>query len=403
MFNCHICNYSTTRKFSFNRHQNGKNHIKLKELDDKNNLILNEQNVVPIQEPINNNLNCKKCYKSYKTKEYLINHESKCMGVNILTCSKCMFTFSNRFSKSKHLKANKCKPIIVPEKNKSVETQTDNILDLNINNKLINIILEKDKKLEILNKTIEENNYKIDNTIEKSLNQNNFIILNDITITSRLKDNYINATLLCQAGGLNFDNWYMLKSTKKLIEELEKSETDKSITNDDQYTWIHPDLSIQLAQWISPKFALHVSKWIRTLFTNYNPFMNQIIQEKERRIKLLENTYVKKHTRINYKDTNVIYMLTTKDYKDRRIYIIGKAIKLKNRLSAYNKTIDHEVVYYKSCKNEEQMNIVENVILLKLNKYQEVANRDRFILPLENDISLFTNIIDESINFLENY
>ena len=44
-----------------------------------------------------------------------------------------------------------------------------------------------------------------------------------------------------------------------------------------------------------------------------------------------------------------------------------------------------------------------NVILLKLNKYQEVANRDRFILPLENDISLFKNIIDESINFLENY
>jgi hypothetical protein len=35
----------------------------------------------------------------------------------------------------------------------------------------------------------------------------------------------------------------------------------------------------------------------------------------------------------------------------------------------------------------------------KLNKYREKANRDRFILPLENDISLFTNVINECINF----
>lgn len=96
-------------------------------------------------------------------------------------------------------------------------------------------------------------------------------------------------------------------------------------------------------------------------------------------------------------------MLTTKDYKERRIYIIGKTQNLTNRLSTYNKTIDHEVIYYKKCKNLENMDIVENIILKKLNKYQEVANRDRFILPLENDISLFINIINDSINFFENH
>ena len=31
--------------------------------------------------------------------------------------------------------------------------------------------------------------------------------------------------------------------------------------------------------------------------------------------------------------------------------------------------------------------------------YKEIANRDRFILPLEKDISFFTNIIDESVKF----
>jgi hypothetical protein len=95
-------------------------------------------------------------------------------------------------------------------------------------------------------------------------------------------------------------------------------------------------------------------------------------------------------------------MLTTKDYKDKRIYIIGKAINLTNRLSTYNKTIDHEVVYYKGCNDKEQMNIVESIVLNKLNKYREVANRDRFILPLENDISLFINIINSTISFFEN-
>ena len=100
----------------------------------------------------------------------------------------------------------------------------------------------------------------------------------------------------------------------------------------------------------------------------------------------------------NYNCSNVIYMLTTKDYKKQRIYIIGKATNLKNRLSVYNKTIDHDVVFYKSCNNENEMNAIETIVLLKLNKYQEVANRDRFILPLENDISLFTNIINETIN-----
>jgi hypothetical protein len=41
---------------------------------------------------------------------------------------------------------------------------------------------------------------------------------------------------------------------------------------------------------------------------------------------------------------------------------------------------------------------IELIVLNKLKKYQEKANRDRFILPIENDISLFTNIIDKCIH-----
>ena len=41
------------------------------------------------------------------------------------------------------------------------------------------------------------------------------------------------------------------------------------------------------------------------------------------------------------------------------------------------------------------------MVLNKLKQYQEKANRNRFILPLENDISLFTNIVEKCINFFE--
>jgi len=126
------------------------------------------------------------------------------------------------------------------------------------------------------------------------------------------------------------------------------------------------------------------------------------IKIKEKRIKYLENTYLKKQERIKYSEKNVIYILTTEDNKKKRNYIIGKTINLTNRLSTYNKTIEHEIVYYKSCKNKENMNIIETMILTKLKDYKECSNRDRFILPLEKDISFFTNIIDDAINFFTN-
>ena len=70
-------------------------------------------------------------------------------------------------------------------------------------------------------------------------------------------------------------------------------------------------------------------------------------------------------------------------------------------MSVYNKTAEHEVVYYKSCNNKEEMNIIEMIILYKLKNYRETANRDRFILPIEKDISFFTNIIENSINIFK--
>lgn len=69
-------------------------------------------------------------------------------------------------------------------------------------------------------------------------------------------------------------------------------------------------------------------------------------------------------------------------------------------MSSYNKTAEHEVVYYKECQNKEDMNLVEKIVLRKLDPYREKANRYRIVLPLDKSIDLFIDAINQYINTL---
>ena len=242
--------------------------------------------------------------------------------------------------------------------------------------------------------------------------------LNNITITSRHPDHYVNATQLCQAGNKKFSHWISLDSTKDIITVLSSDvgipasllvDTKRGQTTKfNQCSWIHPDLAIQLAQWISPSFALQVSRWVRDLFNNGSIIIDIALlktQEKQlnikdQRIKQLEEACLSKQRRVEYKEKNVIYMLTTDDHLKRRTYIFGKAKNLTTRLGTYNKTCDHTVIYYRECKNDDDMSVIETLVLSKLRDYREKANRDRFILPDDKDVSFFTTIIDECIDFI---
>ena len=61
-------------------------------------------------------------------------------------------------------------------------------------------------------------------------------------------------------------------------------------------------------------------------------------------------------------------------------YILVKAVNPTNRLSVYNKSDEHEVIYYQKYSDEEKMNIAETMVFNKLKEYREQANRERFIL-----------------------
>ena len=275
-----------------------------------------------------------------------------------------------------------------------------------------------------------------ENVEEPILENKRKLVLNEISVISRKEDNYINATQLCKAGGKRFNNWIRMETTQELIKELEEemkksnatklalenqAQTDtakgsalnsadpfgkeKSLveiistgSNSSRGSWIHPDLGIQLAQWISPKFSIQVSRWVRQLCTVGKVEIDlKTLKENQKRIKLLENKCLARQRRVEYKEKNVIYILTTKNNKKDGIYTFGKAKDFMNRLSSYNKSEEHEVVFIKECQNEKHMDVMENLIFYKLDKYREQANRERFIVPKDKDVEFFIDVVDETI------
>ena len=113
------------------------------------------------------------------------------------------------------------------------------------------------------------------------------------------------------------------------------------------------------------------------------------------RVKALEKKYLRKQPRDLYPDLNVVYIITNPDLQARGTYILGSATNLTNRLSTYNKSAEHLVIYYAKCRSKENMRALELFILQKLSSYREQANRDRFKLPDDKDVNFFVDALKE--------
>ena len=85
-------------------------------------------------------------------------------------------------------------------------------------------------------------------------------------------DGYINATMLCKAGGKLFGHYKTTKRTNTYLEALslhlkipiKELVLSKQGGNNkyEQGTWIHPYIATHLGQWISADFSIKVSIWI---------------------------------------------------------------------------------------------------------------------------------------------
>jgi len=358
---------------------------------------------------------CNECSVIFDTKQHLLQHQNKknkCISVTRFRCKECKKYFKQNKNLIDHTIKLICKKNKQNELIKSLPVEEKKIP---INNQLINIIVDKSNTINNLKNEIKQKEEIISNQFIELLSDNKLIyskyIFNNTIIAYRNKDNYLNALHMCKAFDKDFNEWYNLDSTKKILDEykIEYNLSLVELIENGNEIWIHPDFAIYLAYWISSKFGLDITKLIRTNSTNIDKLNNfKSIENldndnklKDYKIKLLENSFIKKQKRIDYPDKNLIYLITTDENKKNRNYIIGKATDLKNRLSSYNKTAEHEVIYYKSCGNESDMNLTEQLVLNRLNIYREQANRDRFILPIEKDISLFINIINNCINFIK--
>ncbi len=239
---------------------------------------------------------------------------------------------------------------------------------------------------------------------------------NDFYIEHRNDDGYIDITNLCKAGKKEFKDWNRLQKSKAYLKVLSvevnipTSDLVKvgtgSKNKETKHTWVHPYVAINIAQWISPVFDVKVSSWVYEIMitgkvdiskTKSYLELQKENKDKDLRITYLEKKYIKKHPRLEIKERNVIYIISTRLLMSERRYIMGKAHDLTSRLSTYNKSDEHEIIYYKECKDEESMGIVENMVFYKLREYRESANRERFILPEEKEIKFFKEIIDECV------
>ena len=234
---CDYCKYITDRKFDLKKHHTRKHknekykyseYILLCENVNPfcENVSPNCANVSPNSENVNPQYICKKCNKIYKSNRYLIQHEINCKGVDDLTCSTCMISFTTRQAKYKHIKRNNCKPksIIhartpnqynidkinnVKQLTNNIETQNINNIQTQNNNFIINNYgserldyLNYEKMLEIFKKSYniptfltkeihfnknfpENNNIKYENNNSVLVKKNDKFIYKNLTVLAR--------------------------------------------------------------------------------------------------------------------------------------------------------------------------------------------------------------------------
>jgi hypothetical protein len=274
-------------------------------------------------------------------------------------------------------------------------------IDISLNNKQINRIKYKDVPEEVVKKDIQSLTLKDNYQLEY-----------------REEDGYINITNLCKAGGKEFKSWNRLDKTKRFLEvlgmEVKINTSDlikigsgcKFGTNIQSGTWAHPQVAINISQWISPEFDVMVSRWIYQIMltgkfdikdkktTQELDEMNKENKLLKNRIKLLESKVLQKQKREVFEENkNVIYIVTTEYKEAQGHYKIGKAQNLQKRLSTYNTTEKHEVIYNTSCKNKKIMDVLETMIHTRLDNCRIEPNHEWF--KSEEDAEDFIKIIEE--------
>ena len=390
---CEFCLNDFTNKTSLNTHQRSAKYC------------LKIQNV-----PNTGNFVCKICEKAFIRKSELLSHSKTCKR-NPDIIEEELLSTHKELDNSKNL-------VEMLEKQVKEQKQTIKELQDKLENVAISAVsrhFEEHNTVDVVEEGDSNDDEEKEEYFLKDLE-----VSKGYTISHREEDGYINVTQLCAAGKKKFNDWNRLSKTKSFLQVLSTAagipapalvqvgSGNKFRSTEGQATWVHPQVAINIAQWISPHFDVKVSTWVyeammtgKVDISNTKSYreLQKEVKDKDIKINLLTKKYVKKQPRLEITERNVVYILTTKSMKKDRRYILGKATNLTSRLSTYNKTDEHEIVYYQGCNDEDMMSIVETMVFNKLKKYREQANWERFVLPPDQDISLFVDTVKSCIEF----
>jgi len=344
--------------------------------------------------------NCKFCNKKYSCKQSKWKHEQTCKEKDKkITIDEQFTDLTNKIKQLEDQVSKQPKPVI---KKETVVQDTA----VQINKQLIETFTNKlsDKDLTIAKlkeQTTINHTRPVKNNILTFESESPYKInINNIVFIASDETNYFNGTQICKNFNKDIFVWLDLTETKTIITELNNSsDIDCYYYEQNGLIWLHPTLTIILAQWICPKFLAQSCSLLINILESNN-YLEKKLEKSDRKIDTLVTSLVKKQPRVAYPEANVVYLITSDAHVKERTYIVGKAVNLTCRLSTYNKTCEHVVIYYRSCSTPENMNVVEQIILNKLAPYREVANRDRFILPVDKDIGFFIGVFNSACDFV---
>ena len=319
---------------------------------------------------------CKACNKTYKDASGLWRHNKQhhtpIQNQEIQVeekkhlCKKCNKELANRISRWRHEK-------ICKVQDESAELK---------------------QKIEQMAKSIESLQKNTQEQPADNWESTEFFQFNKVKLIPRKSDCYIDVVPICTSTSTSLDTWLSFESTKTLITHLLKSiPIYKLMYNEsDSKIYTHPELAKQLVAHANPLYAGKFTKWIDNLVDKAQLLIDSDAEDESEPEEIPDSS--------NPYPPNVLYILTNEFNKTNRTYIVGKTQNLKARLCSYNKSAEHEVVYYKQC-SPQVLKLCESMLLKKLAPYRVAINRDRFVLPGDKTIDWFTQQLDEAIKFFE--
>ncbi len=324
---------------------------------------------------------CNDCNKIFATNGGLWKHNKKYHNdIKIVKikqqyfCKKCKTEFMSRTTKWRH--------------EKSCNVTTSQPADL------VKKVDQMEQTIKLLQNTIISQTKPSNQTIEPETNPNYFAF-NNLKLYPNKQTGYIDITPIATIPDKLFNTWITQESTLSTITGISQQTgipISQLFFDENTQTQIHQDLAVEFIKWLSPVNGIKFTQWIG--------------QEKPKVINVNTPTQTTQINQTEFKSIqtntipdNVVYIITSPVHRKMRTYIIGKAQNIKSRLSNYNKSIEHEVVYYVQCHTGKIAHLVESMVLTRLHKYREVVNRDRFVLPPDTPLTLFTDVLDEAIGF----